>query len=486
LNVSIFYINFVINKDILCQIVVSLVFFILKTLALSYLKLVFLQNKFKFMKFISVHLRNISFSLFALFLAPLIVYTQECARVDFQFEIKENIATFSGNSDSDVLSWRWDFGDNTYGSGQKVRRQYNSRGDYQVCLEIKVSEVCSATVCKKITIGMNESNCNLKVDFDYKTDGKITYFRALSNDEKANYQWYITGSNIQYKGSEIRIPFDKSGTYEVCVIAVNSTETCKARACKQIKINTDPCILEADFEFAVDRNIVKLSAKSTAGTNAKYMWTMGDGNRSDGQQTKYEYKNRGVYEVCLTVTAGQLSTTADQSCTKTICKRVSIGDNKAVECDFKADFAFSVTGNIVTLKGRSSEENTTFQWYSQISRANISGQETRMPFDQAGVYEICLIAVNSDQTCKVHICKRIPIGSSVRVYPNPATDVINVSSDQNISEYSIYNQANEIKLSGLPNTNHISVDISSILTGMYHIQTTLEDGTSSTYRFYKL
>jgi PKD repeat protein len=438
------------------------------------------------MSFSTLIFRNLTIYAFSFFLAPLMVFSQDCAAVDFHYEIKENIITFSGDSDSNVLSWIWDFGNNTTGSGQKVRSQYTNRGEYKVCLQIKVSEVCSATICKSIKIGLNESECTLKVDFDHKTDGKITYFKAVSNDETANYQWQVTGSNILYKGSEIRIPFDKSGTYEVCVVAVNRAETCKARACKSIRINVDPCALEADFEFSVDKNIVQMSAKSTAGANAKYTWTMGDGNRTVGQATRYEYKNRGIYEVCLTVIAGQLSTTADQICTKTICKRISIGDTKPVECDFKADFGYAAAGNVVTLKGRSSDKNATFQWYSQVTRSNINGQETRMQFEKAGVYEICMIAVNEDQTCKVHICKRIPIGSNVIVYPNPATDMINVSSDQNIKEYSIYNQVNEIKLSGSPNSNDVSLNISNLQTGVYYINTILEDGTTATNRFYKL
>jgi PKD repeat protein len=349
-----------------------------------------------------------------------------------------------------------------------------------------VSADCSARTCKKVVVGKSESDCDLKVDFNYKTDGNVTYFTAESNDRTASYYWSISGLNTQYRGKDIRVPFDKSGTYEVCVTAVNSTETCKARACKQVRINTDPCALEADFEFSVVDSYVKLSAKSTAGNSAKYTWTTGDGNRAEGQQTRHEYKSRGTYEVCLTVKAGAMTNTVDKICTKTICKRVTIGDTKEVECDFKADFAFTITGNTVVLKGRSSDEGATYQWYSRLSRANESGQEVRMQFAEPGVYEICMIAVNAGQTCKVNICKRITIGSHVRIYPNPATDIINITSDQNITAYTISNQANEVKFTGEPASNHVSVDISSIQTGIYHVQTTLEDGSTSVYRFYKL
>lgn len=64
-------------------------------------------------------------------------------------------------------------------------------------------------------------------------DGKTVILNGTSNDGLAKYLWSVSGYNSQYIGKEVKIPFEKDGTYEVCLIVVNKEDNCKIQICKK-------------------------------------------------------------------------------------------------------------------------------------------------------------------------------------------------------------------------------------------------------------
>ena len=91
---------------------------------------------------------------------------QVLCRADFvasQSPGGNNIWTFSDSSTGSpgcpIISWTWDFGDGTTGTGQTVTHTYNGVGPYGVCLTITDSCGCTSTTCDTVG-GTMGPNCN--------------------------------------------------------------------------------------------------------------------------------------------------------------------------------------------------------------------------------------------------------------------------------------------------------------------------------------
>jgi len=504
------------------------------------------------------------------FLFLSITKAQDCTEVGFTFEQKDNFFTFTGQSKDPASEWYWYFGDNEVDKGQVVKRQFKINGEYNVCLKVLVSATCVGSVCKKIKVENAVSDCNLQSAFEYKLDGNTGIFTAKSNDDKAKYFWSVSGQNINYEGQITRIPFIEGRTYEVCLITVNGTETCKIQTCKKVEIgkscdpeadftftternivkflaksgmgnavkyywsfgdgtsgdgsetkhqyvkpgnyevclkvigpaisNTNPgcittickkvsinsksaCDTKADFTFTIESNVVKVVAKSGFGNAAKYYWSFGDGSSGDGSETKHQFVKPGDYEVCLKVIGPSIASNTNPTCITTICKKISVNTKNA--CELKADFTYKTDGNTVSFTARSNDENAAYYWYARELNLELKGKDVRFQFDKQGSYEICLIVVNGAETCKTQVCKKVAVGSRILVYPNPARDVINISSDQKILKASIYNQLNELMRSAILDETYGTINIESLPEGMYLLSLEMEDGYPSSQRFYK-
>ncbi|MBL0098712.1 MAG: PKD domain-containing protein [Saprospiraceae bacterium] len=329
-------------------------------------------------------------SIIVIFLSFLPGYAQNCAELDFKYELIDNIVVFSGECDKVVSEWHWYTGDNQTDSGQIIKHKYQKSGEYEVCLKVLVSQDCSAFVCKKIIVTADTQDCGLESDFEYKTDGNNVYLNARSNDDKATYYWYVNGLSPSYTGKEIKLPFEKEGYYEVCLVTVDGAETCKVRTCKKIEIKP---------------------------------------------------------------------------------------------CELKTDFSYVNTGNTVRFSAQSSDNAASYYWYSKDIAVNLSGSDISISFDKSGVYEVCLVAVNSPQSCKIQVCKNISAGDKVSVYPNPATEIIRIASEYKFDYAFIYDLQNVLLLS-LPVENE-AIDISTLNTGMYLLNLQKKGGGIESLRFYK-
>jgi hypothetical protein len=67
-------------------------------------------------------------------------------------------------------------------------------------------------------------------------------------------------------------------------------------------------------------------------------------------------------------------------------------------------------------------------------------------------------------------------GNSIRIYPNPATDVINVCSNQDIQFIRIFNNTGKLLLHNEPNTGQVQLQVNSLNTGIYLLQISTKSG----------
>lgn len=73
----------------------------------------------------------------------------------------------------------------------------------------------------------------------------------------------------------------------------------------------------------------------------------------------------------------------------------------------------------------------------------------------------------------------------VRIYPNPANDIINIKSDELISNIRIYNFKGEELQTLTTQNKELSLSISNLPDGLFFVKADLVNGTSWTGKFIK-
>ncbi len=74
--------------------------------------------------------------------------------------------------------------------------------------------------------------------------------------------------------------------------------------------------------------------------------------------------------------------------------------------------------------------------------------------------------------------------SNVKLYPNPATNVLNIEGATTIEKVAVYNLLGQQVLTQTPNNELVTIDVSSLQVGVYVVKATI-DGTISSTRFIK-
>ena len=72
---------------------------------------------------------------------------------------------------------------------------------------------------------------------------------------------------------------------------------------------------------------------------------------------------------------------------------------------------------------------------------------------------------------------------TIRVYPNPATDIIYIRSEQMVKEISILNELGQKIIAEANPTDR--VDISSLSADIYYVEVTTKDGQTSFFKMIK-
>ena len=74
--------------------------------------------------------------------------------------------------------------------------------------------------------------------------------------------------------------------------------------------------------------------------------------------------------------------------------------------------------------------------------------------------------------------------NSVKLYPNPATNVLNIESTSMIEKVSVYNLLGQEVISQTPNSVLVTLDVASLQVGVYVVKTSIDGNITST-RFIK-
>jgi PKD repeat protein len=295
--------------------------------------------------------------------------------------------------------------------------------------------------------------------YDDAAEPLINFTDESTNDPTSWYWDFADGTTSTLENPVHN--YLSNGSFNVCLTATNAVGS--DTYCEVVEIDYYVAPV-ADFSFSGDPMVTFTDLSSN--TPLSWAWDFGDGASSLEQNPVHTYAENGVYNVCLTASNAEGSSTE--------CKDVTIGNTPQAPV---ADFTYTIAGLIVTFTDVSTNTPTSWNWnFGDGSTSTL--QNPSHAYSTFGSYTVCLTATNaigSDDNCLVLGLTDIDAWQEevISVFPNPAFDYIAVSDadmKMNGSEWAIFNNVGEIVSTGILNGNPIPIGF--LHAGIYFLRIT--------------
>jgi PKD repeat protein len=312
-----------------------------------------------------------------------------------------------------VNSWKWNFGDGTFASGQTVTHSFSSMDNrHKVCLTTSGAgsdnTTCNYSSCQDVFVYI-PSPCESAFLYQADSTGNgYTFTGYAKNSQVTSWKWDF-GDGTTATGQQVSHIFSGSGTsYTVCLTtsALDASGTaCTSKSCQDIYLITpSPCQNYFKF-FTTDNFTYTFSGGVNSGQPSSYYWDFGDGTTGTGQVVTHAYgKIYTNFEVCLTTVAGDPTT--NDYCKSISCQTIYNGvDTTMCQAVISAK-PIDATGNTFQFANVSQSTYRYVYWDfgdgSQSTEAN-----PVHTYSSPGIYFACLTIGNSTTNCKNQSCQEI-------------------------------------------------------------------------------
>lgn len=301
-----------------------------------------------------------------------------------------------------IVTYAWDFGDGSTGSGVQATHQYRTSESFNVKLTVTdaIGQTRSVTQgvfvssfprpTANFTFSPSNPNPNQDIFFNASTSTAATG-RAI-----VKYAWdFGTGSTAS--GVTVAKSYDTPGTYTVTLIVtddIGQTDT----SSRSVTVATgNPGGLVADFAFsptaptAGQAVFFDASATTSSSGITSYQWNFGDGTSGTGLRTSHTYRTPSTYAVTLNVTdaSGQKAT---------VTKTVTVSTASGVTAEFTFSPTAPTIGQQVFFNGLSSSSPAgivSYQWDFGDGSTGTGGQ-TNHAFAKADTFTVRLLVTDGN------------------------------------------------------------------------------------------
>jgi PKD repeat protein len=220
-------------------------------------------------------------------------------------------ASDSYDPDGTIISYEWDFGDNSTDSGSTVTHQYSSSGTYTVHLRVTDNSGNTGSTTKDVTVSTSQSPTAVFIYSPSNPEvGENVYFNASESTDPdgtiTSYQWDF-GDGSLGSGITITHSFSDSGTYTV-ILTVTDDKGNQANVSKTVTVSENSAPT-ASFVYSPSKpkvnETVYFNASASSdpdGTIDNYEWDFGDGSKGSTVSSSHQYTTSGTYTVVLVVT----------------------------------------------------------------------------------------------------------------------------------------------------------------------------------------
>lgn len=392
-------------------------------------------------------------------------------------------------SNTNIISYLWDFGDGITSSLSSPVHQYPGPGTYQACLtaqaySIQGAPLCTSTSCQSIVVLADSTvNCTLPATYtsiqDTSNNGVVYFFNTSTTADTASLVAWSFGDGTSGTGWSISHAYATSGTYTVCM-TLTSPNGCVRDTCHTIVVNVNnptPCNLVPMFEVLPAPNTSSTFAFNNTSLfcdpSASITWSFGDSTFDTGNTVSHSFAQSGSYWVCVHVAMSN-------TCFGDTCINVVV--NNPTPCNISASFfatPSTTQSNSFIFTSLTANPSAQINWLISDSTF-LTGQSVQHSFANPGIYSVCS-SVSLDN-CVADTCINIvvdsfnitPIPASPMVtYPNPAHNQLHVVlpvAQPQVVVATIYNMQNvmmsqqTIPASG---NQSLTINISNLIPGMY-------------------
>jgi PKD repeat protein len=236
----------------------------------------------------------------------------------------DDIVYFSGTgsdtpTDVPSLTYSWDFGDGSAGSGANPAHVYTHSGVYLVILTVTDDD--GAASCDEMTVTMENVVPTANAGSDrVVNEDKLVMFSGGGSDTPSDlplltYQWDFGDGSAIFAGFNHAHSYQQSGTYTVTLTVTDDDGASATDTMNVIVTNLAPSAF-AGPDLKVTGRLRYLDFQGIGHdtpsdlSGLTFHWNFGDGTTGSGAFTDHLYTTSGTYTVTLTVTDsdGALST----------------------------------------------------------------------------------------------------------------------------------------------------------------------------------
>jgi PKD repeat protein len=333
----------------------------------------------------------------------------------FSIQCQDNVCNFNGaastDTDGQVVSWNWKFGDGGIASGAQATHSYAAAGSYSIILTVKDDDGASDSRSNTVTVNM--PNQAPLADFTVHCDGLECSADATGSADPdgdiVGYHWDL-GDGASAAGAAISHSYGDAGTFTV-TLTVEDDEGATASSSRSVTVQgpepepepppppppqPEPPeanqLPEARFTSDCELNRCSFDARASSdgdGQISAWRWSFGDGHTATGATVEHDYSAAGRYQVALTVEDDQGATDARKADVD-----VTLPDAEPV-----AEFSVDCDSLNCTLDAGSSTDDegriTSYDWAFGDGNTG-QGRTVTHEYEADGVYQVTLKVIDGD------------------------------------------------------------------------------------------
>ena len=309
----------------------------------------------------------------------------------------------SGSTDADgsIVSWAWNFGDGSSGTGSSPAHTYQSDGTFTVALTVTDNggATNTASTTAMITPAPIPPGANAGGPYSGVVGSIISFDGTASSDADGtvvSYAWDFGDGGVA-SGPSPTHSYSVDGSFTVTLTATDNdglTGVDSTTATINPAGGNTPPVAQANGPYSgSEGSAVQFSSSGSLdpdGSIVSYAWSFGDGNVSSTANPEHTYVAAGTYDVSLTVTDDAGDSTSDAT-TATIEAIVS---NAPPTADANGPYSGHVGDTIVfdgSASGDSDGAIVRYDWdFGDGTNATDAGPAPTHAYSAAGQYAVSL------------------------------------------------------------------------------------------------